>query len=53
MGGRKYYGDGELFQFDLSSSTVHAQRPDGTELFTEKFVIEPRERRRAPDRRHG
>lgn len=41
MGGRKYYGEGELFLFDLFSSSVRAERPDGTELFTEKFVISP------------
>ncbi|MGP0594393.1 urease accessory protein UreD [Nitrospira sp. T9] len=41
MGGRQFYGDGELFQFDLFSSTVAAERPDGTNLFVEKFVIEP------------
>ena len=41
MGGRKYHGEGELFQYDVFSSTVQAQRPDGTELFTERFVIEP------------
>lgn len=41
MPGRKHYGTGELFAFDLFSSTVVAERPDGTALFTEKFVIEP------------
>ncbi|WP_337175028.1 urease accessory protein UreD [Paludisphaera sp.] len=41
MGGRKYYGEGELFRFDLFSSTVAAERPDGTPLFVEKFLIEP------------
>lgn len=41
MPGRKYYGTGELFHYDLFSSTVHAARPDGASLFTEKFVIEP------------
>ncbi len=41
MGGRKHYGEGELFQYDVYSSTVRAQRADGTEMFTEKFVIEP------------
>jgi urease accessory protein len=41
MGGRKYYRDGELFAFDLFSSTVAAERPDGRELFIEKFLIEP------------
>jgi len=42
MGGRKHHNEGELFQYDVLSSTVRGQRPDGTELFTEKFVIEPR-----------
>lgn len=41
MPGRKYYGTGELFDYDVFSSTVHAARPDGTSLFTEKFIIEP------------
>jgi urease accessory protein len=39
--GRKYHGDGELFLFDLFSSTVRAERPDGAELFSEKLLIEP------------
>jgi urease accessory protein len=43
MGGRKYYGDGELFQYDLFSSAVQGVRPDGTTLFTEKFVVRPHE----------
>src|SRR5579859_5236278 len=29
LAGRKYYADGELFQYDLFSSTIHATRPDG------------------------
>lgn len=41
MAGRKYYGDGELFDYDLFSSTVSAERPDGASLFTEKFIVEP------------
>lgn len=41
MPGRKYYKDGELFQYDLYSSTVRAERPSGAELFVEKFIIEP------------
>ena len=41
LAGRKYYGDGELFQYDLFSSTLRGERPDGTELFTERFIIEP------------
>ena len=41
--GRKYHGAGELFEFDLYSSTLTARRPrpDGTALFTEKLVAEP------------
>lgn len=41
MGGRKYYKDGELFEYDLLSVCSHGQRPDGEELFREKFVIDP------------
>jgi len=41
MGGRKYYGDGELFQYDLFSSSMRAERPDGIELCTEKLIIAP------------
>lgn len=40
-GGRKYYRDGELFQYDLLSVCSHGERPDGTPLFREKFLIEP------------
>jgi urease accessory protein len=39
--GRKYFGSGELFEYDLYSSAVTATRPDGTPLFTEKLVAEP------------
>jgi urease accessory protein len=39
--GRKHHGPGELFEFDLYSSTLTAARPDGTPLFTEKLVAEP------------
>ncbi len=42
MGGRKHYGNGELFEYDLFSSKVDGTRPDGTTLFTERFVIRPR-----------
>lgn len=41
MSGRKYHGDGEQFEYDLYSSTLTAARPDGAELFTERFVVEP------------
>lgn len=43
MSGRKYYGDGETFAYDLFSSTVRGEDLAGRELFTEKFVVRPRE----------
>ena len=43
MGGRLFYRGGELFEFDLFSSMIRAERLDGTELFVEKFLIEPRQ----------
>jgi urease accessory protein len=42
MPGRKYYGAGERFDYDVFSSTVRAGRADGNPLFVEKFVIEPK-----------
>ena len=42
MGGRKYYGEGELFEYDILSVCSHAERPDGTPLFREKFIIDPK-----------
>jgi urease accessory protein len=39
--GRKHHGAGELFEFDLYSSTLTASRPDGAQLFTEKLIAEP------------
>lgn len=50
LGGRKHYKGGELFAFDLFSSLVAAQRPDGAPLFIEKFLIDPA---RSPVRRTG
>lgn len=44
MAGRKYHGDGEVFQYDLFSSLIRAQRPDQSPLFTEKFIVRPHER---------
>lgn len=41
MGGRKYYKEGELFEYDILSVCSHGERPDGTQLFREKFVIDP------------
>lgn len=43
MGGRKYYKDGELFEYDILSVCSHAERPEGTPLFREKFIIDPKE----------
>ena len=42
-GGRKYYGEGESFVYDLLSVCTRAQRPDGTPLFREKLVTTPKE----------
>ena len=41
MGGRKYYKDGEMFEYDILSVCCRGNRPDGKSLFREKFVIEP------------
>lgn len=42
MPGRKYYHKGaEIFAFDIMSVCCRAERPDGTRLFREKFIIEP------------
>lgn len=39
--GRKYHRDGEIFQYDLFSSTLRGARPDGPDLFVEKFLVDP------------
>jgi len=39
--GRKYYAQGELFDYDILSVCCHGERPDGTPLFREKFIIAP------------
>ena len=41
MGGRQYYCAGEMFDYDILSVCSHGERPDGTQLFREKFVIDP------------
>lgn len=41
MGGRKYFQDGELFQYDILSVCSHGERLDGKQLFREKFVARP------------
>lgn len=43
MSGRKYYGEGEMFAYDILSVCSHGERPDGTQLFREKFVIDPQQ----------
>jgi urease accessory protein len=39
--GRKHHGKGEVFEYDLYSSSLTVNRPDGTALFAEKLVAEP------------
>lgn len=41
MAGRKYYNDGELFEYDVLSVCTHGERPDGEKLFREKFIVKP------------
>lgn len=41
--GRKYFGSGERFRYDILSVCTHAERPDGERLFREKFIIRPGE----------
>lgn len=48
--GRKYHGSGELFEYDLFSSALTLQRPDGSALCADKLVSEPW---RDPVRRAG
>jgi urease accessory protein len=50
MAGRKYHAAGELYEYDLFSSRVRAERLEGRELFAEKFVVRPRQQ---PVRRVG
>jgi len=39
--GRRYYKRGERFAYDILSVCSHGERPDGTPLFREKFIIRP------------
>lgn len=48
--GRKYHGGGEVFEYDLYSSALNLQRPDGSVLCADKLVCEPW---RYPVRRAG
>ncbi|WP_241249153.1 urease accessory protein UreD [Rhodococcus sp. X156] len=44
LGGRKHHAGGELFVYDLLSMGMTARRPDGEHLFTEKLLVEPKQR---------
>jgi len=44
MSGRRYYGLGERFAYDILSVCTHAERPDGEELFRRKFTVRPADR---------
>jgi urease accessory protein len=41
LSGRKHYGEGEQFCYDLLSVATTGARPDGEELFREKYVVRP------------
>ncbi len=41
MSGRKYFGEGESFRYDILSVCTRARRPGGERLFREKFIIRP------------
>lgn len=41
LAGRLHYQGGEVYEFDLFSSTVSADRDGGEPLFVEKFLIQP------------
>ena len=41
LSGRKYFAGGERFRYDILSVCTHAERPDGRQLFREKFIIRP------------
>lgn len=42
MPGRMYYEKPEIFDFDILSVTCRGERPDGSPLFREKFIIDPK-----------
>lgn len=44
MSGRRYFGSGESFLYDVMSVCTHAARPDSRPLFREKFIVSPYER---------
>lgn len=40
--GRKYYRNGESFEYDILSVCIEVKRPDGTPLLRDKFIIRPK-----------
>ncbi len=42
--GRRYHSPDEYFGFDVFSSTITGYTPEGSETYSEKFVLEPRKR---------
>ncbi len=41
LSGRRHYGEGEMFAYDLLSVATTGERPDGVRLFREKYVVRP------------
>lgn len=41
LSGRRYFGAGERFCYDILSVKTRAERPDETPLFQEKFIVRP------------
>ena len=41
LSGRRYFGAGERFCYDILSVKTQAERPDAAPLFQEKFIIRP------------
>ena len=50
LSGRRHFGTGERFCYDILSVRMQAERPDRTPLFSEKFIIRPD---RTPPRQLG
>lgn len=41
LSGRRFFGSGERFQYDVLSVALQAERENGSPLFREKFLIRP------------
>ena len=39
--GRRYFGEGERFKYDIVAMSTRAEREDGEPLFREKYIIRP------------